>query len=153
MRLSHMLRGAIYVSGLALALAGCALALPGGTTTGSNNAMASGPGVGAPAGSALAATAPAPAGSLAPNVWVYTVPHTDAHTLAAYYQQRLPQQGWGDIVTNSSPSSAGDIITITAEHNGEGLVIVISSGPTQAPAVTPPAGGVTLQISERPVGT
>ncbi|HEY1388611.1 MAG TPA: hypothetical protein VGF38_08705, partial [Ktedonobacterales bacterium] len=99
MRRYHISGAALLIVGLtlalALALAGCALALPGGTssttaskTPTSPSAATFGPPatVPLPAGSSLAHQT-APSGFLSPRIWVYTAPNTDARTLEAYYSK------------------------------------------------------------------
>ncbi len=154
MKPPQVLVGALLIA--MLALTGCTLSPPGGTASSSPTASASasvGPpaNVPLPSGSSLAQQS-APSSVLDPQQWVYTVPNTDARTLEAFFKAGLPPKGWRDYGARFKKTSAGEVASITASVDGMGLLITISPGASETPPVTPPAGGVTLLISEQPIG-
>lgn len=140
--------GVLIVCGAVLVLSGCA---PTGSVQSSSTATAPVNEIHLPQKSALAKTLAAD--SLGGQSWVYTVPNTSARAIEAFYKADLPQEGWTQYSSSFSTDQAGETVTIMAEEAVQtSQQLRVIAGPDPLEGVTPPAGGVSLEVSLLPTG-
>jgi hypothetical protein len=79
------------------------------------------------------------------QIWIYTVPNTDAQHIEAFYRTALPPQGWAESHEDFTMATGGQSVSITAQKIGRALSITAGPGPVGS--VTVRAGGVVLQLT------
>jgi hypothetical protein len=90
------------------------------------------------------------AGQAGAQVWIYTIPNTNAQQVEAFYRGALPPQGWTDYHADFASSGGGQSVNIAAHKIGQVLNITAGPGPIGSTTVT--TGGVVLQLSMSPTG-
>jgi hypothetical protein len=133
---------------VAFVMVGCAL--PGVSSAG----QSASPAVGVPSdvplphNSSFANTGHS--GQAGAQVWIYTVPNTNAQQVEAFYRGALPPQGWTGYHADFATGGGGQSVSIAAQKIGQ--VLNITAGPGPIGSITVTSGGVVLQVTMLPSG-